>query len=374
MRRSGSVVGPIRRAVIALAAALVLGACGSAAGGGVGARNASASGTPIAAAGGQPSSADVASAPRAAHIARWTAFVPVRRPLDLAGPRHDGAIVVAAAGRLMMLGPSGALHPFAGAYRSPGGEEPYIALPGSPRAGGCRYGAAAYALALHGGRGVSAISAQGLVRRLAALSAPGLIDGIAFDSTGAFGHRLLVTINAGSRTTVDAIDCRGAVTTITRDAPRVEGGIAVAPMTFGRFGGDLIVPDEKGGRIFAITPRGRSRLLAASGLPHGQDIGVESEAFVPGGPPAADALVADRLTPGNRHPGDDVVLRIRAAALRRAGVAPGDLLIATEGGARTDAISCGPRVCRVHHVADGPSQAHVEGHIAFLTAGPRAGG
>ena len=154
------------------------------------------------------------------------------------------------------------------------------------------------------------------------------------------------------------------MTTITRSAPRVEGGIAVAPATFGRFAGDLIAPDEKSGQIFAITPQGKSTLVADAGLPHGPDIGVESEAFVPPGP-AESALVADRLTPGNPHPGDDLVLRIRGAALKAAGVRPGDLLVATEGGGLTDAVSCSTVGCRVRLIAEGPTIAHVEGHIAF---------
>jgi hypothetical protein len=144
----------------------------------------------------------------------------------------------------------------------------------------------------------------------------------------------------------------------------VEGGIAVAPKTFGRFAGDLIAPDETGGRIFAVSPGGTSTKLANSGLPHGGDIGVESEAFVP--PAVQNALLADRLTPGNRHPGDDVVLRIGSRALIAAGVRPGDLLVATEGGALTDAIRCGARSCSVRQVAGGPAIAHGEGHVAFV--------
>jgi hypothetical protein len=143
----------------------------------------------------------------------------------------------------------------------------------------------------------------------------------------------------------------------------VEGGIAVAPSSFGRFGGDLIVPDELSGKIYAITPAGKSVLVARSGLAHGQDVGVESVGFVPSR--VRDALVADRISPGNRHPGDDVVLRIRAGDLKAAGVAPGDLLVASEGGAATDSIHCSAAGCRVRYVASGPSIAHVEGHIVF---------
>jgi hypothetical protein len=139
----------------------------------------------------------------------------------------------------------------------------------------------------------------------------------------------------------------------------------VAPRRFGRFAGDLIAPDETGGRIFAITPRGASRLVADSGLPHGNDVGVESETFIPD-LQHYSVLVADRLTPGNRHPGDDELLQIGSAALRRAGVPSGALLVASEGGAHTDAISCRTGGCQVRHVADGPAIAHLEGHIAVL--------
>jgi hypothetical protein len=296
----------------------------------------------------------------AARLAHWTPFVHAQRPLDVAGPRPDGSMVLAAAGRLWLIERAGAVVPFMPGYQSPGGEEPYIAL--SP--GGCFGTGTVYALRLASGLGVAEISGQGSVRMFARLTAPGLIDGITFDGTGHFGHRVLVTINAGPRTTVDAIDCHGTVSTITSHAPQAEGGIAVAPATFGRFAGDLIAPGEQSGKLFAITPGGSSTLLANSGLPHGPDIGVESEAFVPAGG-VRDALLADRLTPGNRHPGDDVVLKLSAAALKAAGVGPGDLLVATEGGALTDAVRCGALGCSVRHVADGPEVAHGEGHIAF---------
>ena len=324
---------------LALLAAVLLAACGSAATGRV-------------------------IAPRSPRMARWLAFAHVQRPLDLVASQDGGQIVAAADGRLSLLGPTGTLTRFARGpqgYVSPGGEEPYIAL--SP--GGC-YGTTGtvYALRLVSGRGVVAVTADGRARRFAHLGAPGLIDGIAFDTTGDFGHRLLVTINAGSRTTVDAIDCAGGVHTITRTAPRVEGGVTVAPTTFGRFAGDLIAPGEVSGRVFAITPGGAARLVADSELPHGNDIGVESEAFIPPRP-GLDALLADRLTPGNPHPGDDLVLRIRASALRAAGAGPGDLLVATEGGALTDAVTCTAAGCHVRLVAVGPVIAHAEGHIAF---------
>lgn len=314
-----------------LAAPLLIGACGA------------LSGTEI--------TGRLAAAP-----AQWSTFVHVGTPIDVVALNK---IVVAGGGGLWSLSPAGALAGFANRYRSPGGGEPYIAV--SP--GGCFGRGTVYALRVVGRAGVTAIGADGRVRRFATIGAPGLLDGIVFDTVGRFGHRLLVTVNKGTRTTVDAIRCDGRVRRLTRTAPRVEGGMAVAPPSFGRFGGDLIAPDEYSGRVYAITATGRSMLVANSGLHSGQDTGVESEAFVPAA--LKDALVADRLTPGNPYPGDDVILRIRAVALRAAGVRAGDLLVATEGGALTDAIRCTARGCTFRYVASGPTVAHLEGHIAF---------
>ena len=303
-----------------------------------------------------------ASRQPAAGDAHWQPYVHVERVLDLAGPRQDGSLVVAGAGKLFLLQPGGMVAAFAPAYESPGGEEPYIAMP-AQRHRGCSFGeGTVYAIRLGTpNRGITAISASGAVRPFTSVTTKGLIDGIAFDETGHFNYRLLVTINHGKTTTVDAISCGGTITRITGHAPRVEGGIAVAPASFGRFAGDLIAPDETGGRVFAVTPKGKTELVARSGLPHGGDIGVESEGFVPAGR-GASALLADRLTPGNRHPGNDVVLRLSVA---QTGARAGDLLVATEGGALTDLVRCGPQRCSVRELAAGPTEAHAEGHIAF---------
>jgi hypothetical protein len=273
-------------------------------------------------------------------------------------------MVVAANGRLWLLSRSGAINAFAPAYHSNPGLEAYVALPAAGHRG-CSFGAdTVYAISFDNPRGVVAVDVRGGVRPFATITAPGLIDGIAFDDTGRFGYRLLVVTTHGKRSTVDAIDCHGGVTRITKTAHRVEGGMVVAPATFGRFAGDAIAPDELGGGVWAVTPGGRNQLVASSNLPHGPDTGAESEAFLPRG--RYDALLADRLTPGNPHPGDNVLLRVSSAALSAAGTRPGDLLVATEGGARTDAISCGQSACEVRHVADGPAIAHPEGHIAIV--------
>jgi hypothetical protein len=303
-------------------------------------------------------------AAHAARIARWSTLDHARQPIDVAVGRTDGIPVVAANGGLYLLRSSGNLVRFAPAYRNAPGES-YIALPAA-RHPGCSFGADnLYAIRLHGGPGITRVTRRGRTSRFARITSPGLIDGIAFDEVGLFHYRLLVTIEHRTSTTVDAINCRGAVDTLTSKAPRVEGGIAVAPKAFGRFGGDLIAPDELTGRIYAIAPTGGSRLVAISGLPHGQDIGVESGTFVPSDPRAV-LVVADRLTPGNPHPGDNLLLALTESRLAAAGVRPGDLLLASEGGALTDAVSCGLSRCSVRYVASGPPEAHIEGHIGFM--------
>jgi hypothetical protein len=141
--------------------------------------------------------------------------------------------------------------------------------------------------------------------------------------------------------------------------------MVVAPATFGEFGGDLIAPDEANGLVYAVTPSGQVAILARSGLPAGADIGVESAGFAPAA--AAATYLADRLAPGNRYPGDDAILRISAAALARAGIRAGDLLVATEGGAKTIDVRCAA-TCSVRYVATGPAIAHGEGHVVFASS------
>jgi hypothetical protein len=166
-----------------------------------------------------------------------------------------------------------------------------------------------------------------------------------------------------------AIDCAGGVRTITTHAPVMEGGIAVAPASFSRYGGDLITPNELTGQVFAIGPDGTAATLAVSGLPHGGDIGVESAGFVPAGFGGGDsAYLADRLTRHNKHPGTNNILRLPGSELIKEGVRPGDLLVASEGSARTIVVRCAGS-CTVRYIAIGPAITHAEGHIVFTSSG-----
>jgi hypothetical protein len=102
-----------------------------------------------------------------------------------------------------------------------------------------------------------------------------------------------------------------------------------------------------------------------SGLATGGDIGVESLGFVPAHfDRRGAAFLADRGNQPGSHPGTDSILMLTGGALFDAGVRPGDLLAASEGGADTIAIRC-DRTCTVRHIADGPAIAHAEGHIVF---------
>jgi hypothetical protein len=317
-----------------------------------------------------------AQRPGPALPAHWSRFRHVPGVVDLAGPHADGSFTVAAAGRLLILDRAGTLSPFArgpGGYVTALGPEPYLATAtGTPVAGThCSFGDGTV-FALQPGRppGVIRIDTHGRARRFASLAGAGNPDGIAFDTTGNFGHRLLVTARGPEHTTVVALDCAGGQQVITRHAPSMEGGLAVAPASFGRYGGDLIAPNEGTGRVYAITPDGTVSTLVLSGLPHGGDIGVESAGFVPPGfGRTGAAYLADRYSRGNPHPGTNSILRLPGRDLARAGVRPGDLLVATEGGARTIAVRCAQR-CTVREIAAGPAVSHAEGHIVFAWPAP----
>ena len=303
--------------------------------------------------------------------AAWVVFRHLPGVVDLAGPRTDGSFLVAAAGRLLVLGRDGTLSPFArgaGGYLTATGTEPYLVLTSSDQVRGtrCSFGTdTAFAIEPGARPGVIMISGQGQARRFASLP-PGLSpSGIAFDATGRFGHRLLVAAGSGGRTKVFGIGCDGRVSTVAAGAPAMEGGMVVAPARFGSFGGDLIAPDEASGRVYAVDPSGKVLIMVRSGLPVGGDIGVESAGFVP--PRASGVYLADRFSAGNRHPGDNAILQLSAAELARAGIRAGDLLVATEGGARTIDVRCAA-TCTVRYAAAGPAIAHAEGHIVFVSS------
>src|SRR5579859_1442968 len=248
-------------------------------------------------AGGSTGSSPVTSSAPAG-TPRWTQYLSMRGVVDMAGPLGGGAYVLSANGRLFLYHPAANTPvPFA---RGPGGyqthsNEPYLTVAAAAAGPGCEF-SDDQIYALETGTkppGVIMIDSAGQAHRFADLPAAEFLSGIAFDMTGRFGHRLLVTGSQHGQTTVSAIDCGGRVTPVATIPAPTEGGITVAPAVFGRYGGDLIAADEQNGNVYAVAPGGQVSLLAASGIPHGGDIGVESPGFVPLGFTAA--YLADRF-------------------------------------------------------------------------------
>jgi hypothetical protein len=305
-------------------------------------------------------------------VGQWRALLKVPAVVDVVGPRADGQLVLSTKTGLLLLRPGGAAQPFAngsGGYTA-GGGEPYIALASGSRVwgvAGCSF-APGEVFALDAGSmpGIVRVQANGQASRFFDFPSGAFPSGIALDRFGRFGYRLLVTANFGDTTTLYAIDCRGHASVIAQGAPHLEGGIVVAPPSFGHFGGELIAADENSGHIYAIGRDGTVQTVADSGLPSGGDIGVEALGFVPSrlGRGAA-VYFADLGSPGSPTQGDDSLLVLRAEDLARASLRSGELLAAMEGGGTTIAVDCATS-CTVRQVANGLPATHGEGHLAFV--------
>jgi hypothetical protein len=311
-------------------------------------------------------------APASADEPAWEQWQHIPGVVDV-GARADGTLVVMAAGRLYLLSGGGGLTAFAAGpdgFSADPNAEPYfvVAQALSVDGAGCTWNADdLLILDLTSPPGIARVDAVGHASRLASLSGVDTLGGIALDATGSFDHRLLVTgTHNGNQTTVFAIDCQGGSTTLTTSAPQVEGGLAVAPASFGQFAGNLIAPDENTGQVWAIGPDGGVALVAVPNLPTGGDTGVESAGFVPPGFGAGGfGYLADRGTPNNPFPGTDSLLRISAETLAAAGVQEGDLLVSTEGNGTTVGIRCAD-TCSVFSVAQGTSGGHIEGKLVVI--------
>jgi hypothetical protein len=310
--------------------------------------------------------------------ASWESWLTVPGIFDVDGPRSDGSMVIAGSAALYLVDPAGTVTPFArgpNGYHEDAGAEAYLAVSpgGHVSSAGCDFlRDETYVLRLHAPVGLNRVSVSGDVSgSFTNLTGVTSLNGIVFDTTGAFDHRLLVSGQSGSNTVIFAVDCTGAAQVITRTAPALEGGLAVAPSSFGSFGGSLIAPDELSGNVYAITATGVVSAVAKPELPTGGDIGVEGAGFVPVGLINRGGAVyyADRVTPNNPHPGTDRLLRLPAAQLAAAGVQDGDLLLATEGGASMVAVHCAVE-CTVLMVVPTATQAHGEGHLAFTVQPP----
>jgi hypothetical protein len=312
----------------------------------------------------------------------WETWQHLPGVFDL-GLEAGGSGLIAQAGAFFKVSRGGASSPITGggAYSSSGGTEAYFAVSrGEPQGGACRFpNGAIYGIDPRNTKQVLEVDTKnGRPRGFATLDGVDSLNGIAFDDTGSFGdHRLLVTgpkSGGGGKIEVAAVDCHGGVRVITTAAPRMEGGIAVAPRGFGSHGGELVVPDEISGDIIGVKVDDTSSVLAGFKAHTGQDVGVESAGFVPSGflRNGGTAYLSDRGTANNPHGGTDSILRLRSGDLAAAGVKEGDLLVASEGAGTTVVVACS-RDCTVRPLANGPPSGHIEGHLVFLNDQPAAG-
>ena len=310
----------------------------------------------------------------------WEQWQHVPGVFDVVGP-WGGSLLLATEKGLYQLDPtSGQLFPARIAPLSlAAGAEAYIALsPGLPVTGTtCSFpNQAIYILKTASPPAVLVVDlVSGGSETFASIPGVDTLSGIAFDRFGRFGNRLLVIGPHGGQTVVDAIDCNGKVSRVTDSAPRMEGGMEVAPPTFGAYGGDLIVPDEYSGEIIAVTPEGTTQVVVRNGLATGGDVGAESAGFVPAGfLRGGTAYLADRATANNAHAGTDTVLRLGSSQLLAEGVTEGDLLVANEGGGDTVVVHCAPDggCSNLRHLGQATSAAHIEGHLLAVADNPGA--
>jgi hypothetical protein len=245
-------------------------------------------------------------------------------------------------------------------YTPKEGGEQYAAVVPALRAGACSWHRNdVFVLDASATPGVVRVPRGGAASRFAALPKGEFPSGIAWDGVGSFSHRLLVSTVVKEATNLYAIDCSGGVSPVRLRGPRVEGGLVVAPRTFGRFGGRLLAANELTGTIYAFDARGRNMVVARPHVRSGGDLGIESLGISPG--PSATAYLADLGAPNSPTKGSDSLLRLTPKLPR------GTLVAVAEGGAATVAITCN-RHCTIRRITSGPEETHAEGHVTFATA------
>jgi len=272
----------------------------------------------------------------------------------------DGTLVVSTRSGLFELHGS-TLQPFARTYTpADGGEQYAAAAAAGVRASGCSWHVNdVFVLDASATPGVIRVPRGGDAARFHDFPRGGFPSGIAWDGVGRFGHRLLVTVLVKDRTTLYALDCRGRAAVIRRAGPRVEGGIVVAPPSFGAYGGNLIAANEVNGAIYAYDAHGRARVVARPNVRAGPDLGIEALGFPGAG--ATTAYLADLGAPGSPTEGSDSLLFLQGTFAKSA------LVAVSEGGATTVAVRCAYK-CTTRQIADGPDRTHAEGHLVFARA------
>ena len=304
----------------------------------------------------------------------WERWISLPGVVDVVGPRPDGKLVAAAAGRLHLVDPgSGTTTPF-GSYSTDPAPPSYIAMaPGLDVAGaGCRFKAGEiYALELGTPpQAIVRVTVEGQASRFLEPPPVELLTGIAFDGTGRFGNQLLVAGRKNNRTVLFSIDCRGRLKTLTDSAPLMEGGMEVAPQMFGQHGGDLIGGDEVSGDVIFIRFDGTSGVLINPGLPAGQDVGVAGVGFTPPGfiGRGGTAYAADRGVGEAPAEGTGAIWRVTGERFSQVRIDENDLIVTTEGGGKTAVVRC-RATCRTFPFGEAPG-ARIEGHVTVVLGPP----
>src|SRR5260370_11261042 len=193
----------------------------------------------------------------------WEHWQTIPGIFDVAGPRQDGLLVVAGNGVLYLVDPEGNVSPFArgaeGYAGEGGGAESYMTVsPGHEVTGaGCSFAPDdVFVLRLHAPVGITRVDAQGHASPFATVTGVDSLNGIAFDTTGSFGYRLLVSGPSKGKTAIAAIDCKRATQFVTQTGPPLEGRLARAPAGFGHYGARPTGPDGLNGHISRIAPDG----------------------------------------------------------------------------------------------------------------------
>lgn len=83
--------------------------------------------------------------------------------------------------------------------------------------------------------------------------------GLAWDQVGLFNHTLIVTSSSGGD--VWLVNSTGTVTLLVKLHTYI-GGPAVAPLSFGPFGGDIVIAEKSRGEIVAVSPSGSVTFVA----------------------------------------------------------------------------------------------------------------
>ena len=303
----------------------------------------------------------------------WETWLAVPGVVDVAGPRADGALIVATAGGLLAVPPDGDTAPGQALPTGIGSPTAIALSPGLDVAGAaCRFGASeVFALdASTSPLAVVRADSTGQANRFSELAQFERLTGIAFDATGRFGNRLLVAGRRGNRTGIMALDCRGRASWVTEDAPHLDGGIAVAPERFGDFGGDLIGVEEDTGEVVFVRADATSGVVVATGLPTGPDVGPRSLGFVPEGfnRRGGSAFVADAGAGPSSRPGSGSLRRLSSEGLAPIGIDDNDLLVAGGVGGPTVVVRC-REGCRVLPLGRAPG-GEVQGRIAVVLDPP----